>query len=146
MNRISVLASSVRDPACGTLVGSPVGFSWEEGFGAFSYSHSQLEAVVRYIQNQQEHHRHKIFNEEYVALLKRFHVPHDQQFIFPASRSRLDAAPTELIAFCPIAIKMLLRRSMATFVRGPLTNGPWRDSSITPTIQITFHLGSGQGG
>lgn len=57
-------------------------FSWQEGFGAFSYSHSQLGAVIRYIQNQQEHHRHRTFSEEYVALLKRFNVPHDQRYIF----------------------------------------------------------------
>ena len=41
-------------------------FSWQEGFGAFSYAHSQLDAVIRYIQNQQEHHRHKTFQEEYL--------------------------------------------------------------------------------
>src|SRR2546426_9325645 len=40
-------------------------FSWQEGFGAFSYSHSQLGAVVRYIQNQQKHHRKSSFHEEY---------------------------------------------------------------------------------
>jgi REP element-mobilizing transposase RayT len=47
-------------------------FSWQEGFGAFSYSHSQLSTVIKYIQNQQEHHRRKSFSEEYVELLKRF--------------------------------------------------------------------------
>jgi REP-associated tyrosine transposase len=57
-------------------------FSWQEGFGAFSYSHSQLGAVIRYIQNQQEQHRHKTFREEYEALLKRFNVQHDQRYIF----------------------------------------------------------------
>ena len=49
-------------------------FSWQEGFGAFSYSHSQLSTVIKYIQNQQEHHRRKSFSEEYVELLKRFNV------------------------------------------------------------------------
>src|SRR5271156_1673643 len=44
-------------------------FSWQEGFGAFSYSRSQLGAVIRYIQNQQKHHAKKSFREEYVALL-----------------------------------------------------------------------------
>ncbi|MBV8416015.1 MAG: transposase, partial [Verrucomicrobia bacterium] len=57
-------------------------FSWQEGFGAFSYAHSQLNTVIRYIQNQQEHHRRKSFNEEYIELLKRFNVPHDQRYIF----------------------------------------------------------------
>jgi len=57
-------------------------FSWQEGFGAFSYSHSQLNTVIRYVQNQQAHHRRKSFNEEYIELLKRFNVPHDQRYIF----------------------------------------------------------------
>jgi len=38
--------------------------------------------IYRYIQNQQEHHRRKSFNEEYIELLKRFNVPHDQRYIF----------------------------------------------------------------
>jgi len=57
-------------------------FSWREGFGAFSYSHSQLSTVITYIQNQQEHYRCKSSSEEYVELLKRFNVPHDQRYIF----------------------------------------------------------------
>jgi putative transposase len=57
-------------------------FSWQEGFGAFSYSHSQLDAVIRYIQNQQEHHRGTTFQEEYLELLKRFSVPHDGRYTF----------------------------------------------------------------
>ncbi len=43
-------------------------FSWQEGFGAFSYSRSQLGAVIRYIENQQQHHAKKSFREEYVAI------------------------------------------------------------------------------
>jgi hypothetical protein len=54
----------------------------QEGFGAFSYSHSQLRTVIRYIQNQQEHHQRKSFNQEYVELLKRFNVPHEERYIF----------------------------------------------------------------
>ena len=57
-------------------------FSWQEGFGAFSYSHSQLDAVIRYIQNQQEHHRRRMFQEEYLEFLKRFNVPHDERYTF----------------------------------------------------------------
>jgi putative transposase len=57
-------------------------FSWQEGFGAFSYSHSQLDTVVRYIQNQQRHHRSKSFTEEYLELLARFNVSHDQAYVF----------------------------------------------------------------
>jgi putative transposase len=57
-------------------------FSWQEGFGAFSYSHSQLGSVIRYIQNQQTHHKKRSFHDEYVALLDRFDVPYDQRYVF----------------------------------------------------------------
>jgi putative transposase len=59
-------------------------FSWQEGFGAFSYSRSQLAAVIRYIENQQKHHAKKSFREEYVELLKRFGVDYDPRYIFKA--------------------------------------------------------------
>jgi len=57
-------------------------FSWQEGFGAFSYSRSQLGTVIRYIENQQRHHAKKSFREEYVALLEKFGVEYDQRYIF----------------------------------------------------------------
>ena len=57
-------------------------FSWQEGFGAFSYSHSQLTSVIRYIQNQKHHHAKLSFREEYLALLEKFHVPYDERYIF----------------------------------------------------------------
>lgn len=57
-------------------------FNWQEGFGAFSYGHSQISTVIRYIQNQQRHHRKRSFHDEYVALLDRFKVPYDARYIF----------------------------------------------------------------
>src|SRR6267154_286217 len=57
-------------------------FSWQEGFGAFSYSRSQLTGVINYIRDQVEHHQRKTFREEYLQLLKKFEVPHDERFIF----------------------------------------------------------------
>ncbi len=57
-------------------------FSWQEGFGAFSYSRSQLGAVIRYIENQQKHHVQKSFREGYVALLEKFGVEYDPRYIF----------------------------------------------------------------
>jgi putative transposase len=57
-------------------------FSWQEGFGAFSYSHSQLGSVIRYIQNQQKHHQKRSFHDEYLALLDNFEVPYDQRYVF----------------------------------------------------------------
>ena len=57
-------------------------FGWQEGFSAFSYSRSQLDAVVRYIQQQQKHHAKKTFREEYVELLEKFGVEYDKRFLF----------------------------------------------------------------
>ena len=57
-------------------------FSWQEGFGAFSYSPSQLGTVIRYIENQQQHHAKKSFREEYVELLERFGVDYDAKYTF----------------------------------------------------------------
>lgn len=49
-------------------------FSWQEGYGAFSYAHSQIENVYHYILNQEEHHRQKSFREEYLQLLDEFDI------------------------------------------------------------------------
>jgi REP element-mobilizing transposase RayT len=57
-------------------------FSWQEGFGAFSHSRSQLGTVIRYIENQQKHHAKKSFREEYVELLEKFAVDYDRRYIF----------------------------------------------------------------
>ena len=57
-------------------------FSWQEGFGAFSYSISQLDDVIRYIQNQEEHHRETSFKDEYLKYLKRFDIEFDENYVF----------------------------------------------------------------
>jgi len=57
-------------------------FSWQEGFGAFSYSRSQLGDVIRYIENQQKHHAKQSFKEEYFELLEKFGVEYDQRYVF----------------------------------------------------------------
>lgn len=57
-------------------------FSWQEGYGAFSYSHSQIDAVAKYILNQKEHHRKITFKEEYVDFLKKFEIEHDEKYLF----------------------------------------------------------------
>jgi REP element-mobilizing transposase RayT len=57
-------------------------FSWQEGFGAFSYSRSQLGTVIRYIENQQRHHAKKTFRDEYIELLEKFGVEYDDRYIF----------------------------------------------------------------
>lgn len=57
-------------------------FNWQEGFGAFSYGHSQMDAVVKYIQNQERHHAKKTFREEYLRLLKKFNGEYDERYVF----------------------------------------------------------------
>ncbi|MCZ7621495.1 MAG: IS200/IS605 family transposase [Candidatus Kuenenia sp.] len=57
-------------------------FSWQEGYGAFSYAHSQIETVYNYILNQEEHHKRKTFKEEYSDFLKRFNVKFHEKYLF----------------------------------------------------------------
>ena len=57
-------------------------FAWQEGYGAFSYSHSQLDTVYRYIANQQEHHRTKTFKEEYIDFLQKFEIEYKDKYLF----------------------------------------------------------------
>jgi REP-associated tyrosine transposase len=57
-------------------------FSWQEGYGAFSYGHSQLDTIIRYIENQEQHHRRRTFKDEYLAWLKKFEVPFEEKYVF----------------------------------------------------------------
>ena len=57
-------------------------FEWQEGYGVFSYSQSQIDNVYKYIQNQEEHHKKQTFREEYLDFLKKFKVEYDEQYIF----------------------------------------------------------------
>ena len=57
-------------------------FAWQNGFGAFTVSQSQLKKVIRYIENQKQHHRSKSFKEEYVDFLKAYQIDYNEQFIF----------------------------------------------------------------
>lgn len=57
-------------------------FNWQEGFGAFSYSHSQIDNVIKYIMNQKEHHKKQSFKDEYTQFLKDFNIEHDEKYLF----------------------------------------------------------------
>ncbi len=57
-------------------------FSWQEGYGAFSYSHSHIQNVYDYILNQEEHHRTKTFREEYIDFLKKFEIEYNENYLF----------------------------------------------------------------
>jgi len=57
-------------------------FEWQRGYGVFSYSRSQIDYVIRYILNQQEHHKKRTFKEEYLDLLKEFEIEYDEKYLF----------------------------------------------------------------
>lgn len=57
-------------------------FSWQEGYGAFSYSKSQLDNVVKYILNQHQHHKARSFREEYLDFLEKFEIDYTPDYLF----------------------------------------------------------------
>ena len=57
-------------------------FNWQEGYGAFSYSHSQIDRVIKYINNQELHHSKRTFKEEYFEILKAFNVEYNNAYLF----------------------------------------------------------------
>ena len=57
-------------------------FAWQEGFGAFSYSDSQVDTVVNYVLHQPEHHQQKSFREEYITFLERFRIDYNEKYLF----------------------------------------------------------------
>jgi REP-associated tyrosine transposase len=57
-------------------------FAWQDGYGAFSYSKSQLPDVIRYIQQQEQHHRKQTFIHEYKSFLEAFEIEYDDRYIF----------------------------------------------------------------
>jgi REP element-mobilizing transposase RayT len=57
-------------------------FNWQEGFGAFSYSRSQIDTVIKYILNQEHHHKIKTFKDEYLDFLKKFEIEFNEKYLF----------------------------------------------------------------
>lgn len=57
-------------------------FNWQEGYGAFSYSKSSVDSVVKYILNQEEHHKNKTFKNEYLDFLEKFEIEYDSKYLF----------------------------------------------------------------
>ncbi len=57
-------------------------FAWQAGYGAFSYGHSQLDTIIRYIQNQERHHAKRTFKDEYLSLLRKFDIAFDEKYMF----------------------------------------------------------------
>jgi REP element-mobilizing transposase RayT len=57
-------------------------FQWQDGFGAFTYSKSHIDQVVKYILNQPEHHKKQSFREEYLSFLSKFEIEYDPKYLF----------------------------------------------------------------
>ena len=57
-------------------------FNWQEGYGAFSYSKSQLDNVIKYILNQESHHKKQTFKEEYHSFLEKFEIEYDEKYLY----------------------------------------------------------------
>lgn len=57
-------------------------FSWQKGYGAFSYSKSQRDNVIKYIMQQETHHKKQTFRDEYLNLLKKFDIKFDDHYVF----------------------------------------------------------------
>ena len=60
----------------------PFDFEWQKGYGAFSYSKSQTDAVVKYILNQEEHHKKRTFREEYLDILNKLDIKFEEKYLF----------------------------------------------------------------
>ncbi|MDD4086084.1 MAG: IS200/IS605 family transposase [Bacteroidales bacterium] len=60
----------------------PGKFHWQEGYGAFTYSKSQIDQVVKYILNQPEHHKKRTFREEYLDFLEKFEIEYNPKYLF----------------------------------------------------------------
>ena len=57
-------------------------FYWQEGFGAFSYSRSHIANVIKYIENQEQHHSKRSFKQEYIEMLRKFNIEYDEKYLF----------------------------------------------------------------
>ncbi len=57
-------------------------FNWQEGYSVFSYSHSHIDAVVKYVLNQEAHHQRKTFKQEYLQMLEKSEIPYEDRYLF----------------------------------------------------------------
>jgi len=57
-------------------------FSWQEGYGVFSYSHSHIDSVIKYVLDQESHHQKRTFKQEYLKLLEKFDIPFEEKYLF----------------------------------------------------------------
>jgi REP element-mobilizing transposase RayT len=82
---IAALVQNVKTESCKWVKDKKFctsSFAWQEGYGAFSYSKSHVQDVIRYIQNQEIHHQKESFLDEYRKILKAFEIEYDEQYVF----------------------------------------------------------------
>jgi REP element-mobilizing transposase RayT len=85
MPKTCALADVIRDLKANSsarIQRSVAAFAWQDGYGAISVSPSGVDAVVSYIEHQDEHHRSRSFEREYVAILEKSGVPYDSKYVF----------------------------------------------------------------
>src|SRR5205814_5728277 len=76
------LIEQIKKPSSKWIEARYRGFSWQRGYAAFSVSPSQLEAVLQYVQRQEDHHRTHTFQDEYRELLRRHRIEFDEQYVW----------------------------------------------------------------
>ena len=57
-------------------------FEWQKGYGAFTHSHSQIDAIIKYVLNQEQHHMKRTFKEEYLEILKKNDIKYNEDYLF----------------------------------------------------------------
>lgn len=74
--------NAIKVNSSGWMSGFGPSFAWQKGYGAFSVSKSNVATVVRYIQNQERHHKKMTFEQEFIAMLEKHEVPYDPNYVF----------------------------------------------------------------
>jgi putative transposase len=80
--QISKMVNAIKSNSSKWMNEHKRGFGWQSGYAAFGVSASNIASVTRYIENQEEHHRKRTFEQEYVALLKKHNVAFDERYVF----------------------------------------------------------------
>ena len=80
--QVSKMVNAIKSNSSKWMNEHKHGFAWQNGYAAFSVSASNIASVTRYIENQEEHHRKRTFEEEYIALLKKHDVEFDEKYVF----------------------------------------------------------------
>ena len=84
-NTLSDLVREVKKSSTNFINGEQLAsnkFNWQEGYGAFSYGHSEVDSVAKDVMNQKNHHQNRTFKKEYVGFLKKFEVEYNDKYLF----------------------------------------------------------------